>query len=71
MITADRLKRFNEKRGTVAGTTLDEIAALEAEQAAGDEPAVNFAADEEEGGNGDAEPELNDREEEADEVVSM
>ena len=32
-ITADRLKRFNDVQGTVAGTQLDEIAAREAEAA--------------------------------------
>ena len=70
VITADRLRKFNDARGTVAGTVTEELAAANKETPA-DVAAAELENNQggEDGDNGEGAPD--DREEEMDEVASQ
>lgn len=68
VITADRLRKFNDAQGTVAGNIIDELAAKEA-ATAGESGEQEPAPDQGEEQNAEEDPDL-DREEEKDEVHS-
>lgn len=70
VITADRLRKFNDARGTVAGTVTEELAAANKETPA-DVAAAELENNQgEDGDNGEGAPDF-DREEEMDEVASQ